>query len=47
METMVQDKSTQLIAVLLNHFGKNMNLAQIKFFGMFICALCKVQTFTE
>ncbi|KAA6305589.1 hypothetical protein EZS27_042757, partial [termite gut metagenome] len=26
METKIQDKSTQLIAVLLNHFGKNMNL---------------------
>ncbi|KAA6328243.1 hypothetical protein EZS27_022844 [termite gut metagenome] len=44
METKVQDKSTQLIVVLLNHFGKNMNLARIKLFGMFICALCKVQT---
>ncbi|KAA6324433.1 hypothetical protein EZS27_026237 [termite gut metagenome] len=44
METKVQDKSTQLIAVLLNHFGKNMNLARIKLLGMFICALCKVQT---
>ncbi|KAA6305262.1 hypothetical protein EZS27_043085, partial [termite gut metagenome] len=34
METKVQDKSTQLIAVLLNHFGRNMNLARIKLFGM-------------
>lgn len=44
MTTKVQDKNTQLIAVLLDHFGKNMNLARIKLFGMFICALCKVQT---
>ncbi|KAA6307440.1 hypothetical protein EZS27_040890, partial [termite gut metagenome] len=44
MKTKVPDKSTQLIAVLLNHVGQNMNLARIKFFGMFICALCKVQT---
>ncbi|GHV05551.1 hypothetical protein FACS189416_5320 [Bacteroidia bacterium] len=44
MKTKVQDKSTQVIAVLQGHFGKNMNLARIKFFGMFISALCKVQT---
>ncbi|KAA6350174.1 hypothetical protein EZS27_002440 [termite gut metagenome] len=44
MKTKVPDKSTRLIAVLLNHVGKNMNLARIKFFGMFVCALCKVQT---
>jgi hypothetical protein len=36
METKVQDKSTQLIAVLLNHFGKNMNLARIKYLHGFI-----------
>jgi hypothetical protein len=44
MTTKVPHKNTQLIEVLLNHFGRNMNLARIKFFGMFICALCKVQT---
>lgn len=44
MTTKVQDKNTKLVAVLLHHFGENMNLAQIKLFGMFICALCKVQT---
>ena len=44
MKTKVKDKSTKLLAVLSAHFGENMNLARIKFFGMFICALCKVQT---
>ncbi|GHT30204.1 IS4 family transposase [Bacteroidia bacterium] len=44
MKTKVQDKSTHLVAVLQDHFGKNMNLARIKLFGMFISALCKVQT---
>lgn len=44
MTTKVQDKNTKLVAVLLHHFGENMNLARIKLFGMFICALCKVQT---
>jgi hypothetical protein len=42
--TKVQDKSTQLIAVLQGHFGKKMNLARIKLFGMFICALSKYMT---
>jgi hypothetical protein len=42
--TKVQDKSTKLVAVLQGHFGKKMNLARIKLFGMFISALCKVQT---
>jgi hypothetical protein len=40
----VECKNTKLIAILVNHFGKNMNLARIKLFGMFICALCKVQS---
>ena len=37
-------KSTQLISVLSEHLQGKMNLARIKFFGLFICALCKVQT---
>ncbi len=44
MKIKVQDKNTKLIAVLSGHFGENMHLARIKLFGMFICALCKVQT---
>ncbi|KAA6310876.1 hypothetical protein EZS27_037900 [termite gut metagenome] len=44
MTTKVPDKNTKLIAVLHNHFGGNMNLARIKFLGLFICALCKVQS---
>jgi hypothetical protein len=37
-------KSTELISILSEHLSGKMNLARIKFFGMFICALCKVQT---
>jgi hypothetical protein len=44
MITKVQAKNTKLVAVLYHHFGKSMNFARIKFFGMFICVLCKVQT---
>ncbi|KAA6323036.1 hypothetical protein EZS27_027482 [termite gut metagenome] len=44
MPTKVPDKNTKLIVVLHTHFGGNMNLARIKFLGLFICALCKVQT---
>jgi hypothetical protein len=40
----VECKSTQLISVLQQTPAGKMNLARIKFFGMFICALCKVQT---
>lgn len=42
--TKVQSKSSELSSILYTHFGKRMNLARIKFFGMFICALCKVQS---
>jgi hypothetical protein len=41
----VKYKSTQLISILGNHFGKEMNFARISFIGIFICALCKVQYF--
>jgi hypothetical protein len=30
--------------MLSQNLAGKMNLARIKFFGMFICALCKVQT---
>ena len=40
----VEYKSTQLISILGHHFGKKMNFARISFIGIFICALCKVQT---
>ena len=40
----VENKSTQLISILSQTLAGKMNLARIKFFGMFICALCKVQT---
>jgi hypothetical protein len=40
----VENKSTQLISILSQTLAGKMNLARIRFFGMFICALCKVQT---
>jgi hypothetical protein len=40
----VEYKSTQLISILSQTLAGKMNLARIKFFGLFICALCKVQT---
>ena len=42
--TKAESKNTVLFATLSSIFGDNMNLARIKFFGLFICALCKVQT---
>jgi hypothetical protein len=42
--TKTEDKNTILFETLTSIFGDNMNLARIKFFGLFICALCKVQT---
>jgi len=42
--TRVESKNTILFATLSQVFGDKMNLARIKFFGLFICALCKVQT---
>jgi hypothetical protein len=38
------DKSTQLISILRENPAGKMNLARIRFFGLFICALCKFQT---
>jgi len=40
----VNYKSNELISILSENLSGKMNLARIKFFGMFICALCKVQT---
>jgi hypothetical protein len=40
----VEDKVTQLISVLSENLKGKMNLARIKFFGLFLIALCKVQT---
>jgi len=39
-----ENKINILSTALSVFFGDKMNLAQIKFFGLFICALCKVQT---
>jgi hypothetical protein len=44
MDTRVESKNTILFSTLSKIFGDKMNLARIKFFGLFICALCKVQT---
>jgi hypothetical protein len=44
MNTKAETKINVLSDTLAEFFGNNMNLARIKFFGLFICALCKVQT---
>ena len=43
-DSKVSYKSSELTSVLVEHFGKSLNLARIKFMSLFICALCKVQT---
>jgi hypothetical protein len=40
----VKDKSSQLISILQQSLAGKMNKARITFFGLFICALVKVQT---
>ena len=40
----VECKSTQLISILSEHLAGKINLARIKFFALFICAMCKVET---
>lgn len=40
----VEYKSSELIAILSKNYAGKMNLARIKFFGLFIVALCKLQT---
>ncbi len=42
--TSIESKNSVLVSTLIEIFGQNMNLARIKFFGLFISALCKVQT---
>ena len=42
-DSKVSYKSSDLTSVLVEHFGKSLNLARIKFLSLFICALCKVQ----
>ena len=44
MNTKVENKVKILSDTLAEFFGDKMNLARIKFFGLFISALCKVQT---
>lgn len=43
-KTKVSYKNSDLTSILVNHFGENMNLSRIKFIGMFICALCSIQS---
>ena len=43
-DSKVSHKSSELTSVLVEHFGKSLNLARIKFISLFICALCKVQS---
>lgn len=42
----VRYKNSEICRNLYTHFGSSMNLARIKFFGLMICSLCKVQTVT-
>lgn len=44
MNTKFESKNSILIDSLVQIFGNEMNLARIKFFGLLISALCKVQT---
>jgi hypothetical protein len=44
MKTKVENKVTILFDTLKEFFGDNMNLASLRFFGLYISALCKVKT---
>jgi hypothetical protein len=44
MNTSNESKNSTLLSILTEVFGDKMNLARIKFFGLFIMALYKVQT---
>jgi hypothetical protein len=44
MKIKVENKVTVLSDTLKEFFSDKMNLARIKFFSLFISALCKVQT---
>jgi hypothetical protein len=39
-------KNNEISHKLYTHFGKSMNMARIKFFGLMICSLCKVKAVT-
>jgi len=43
-KTSISSKNSDLILILNTHFNTNLNLARVKFIGMFIIALCKRQT---
>lgn len=43
-ETRGHHKSSELLSVLLSHFGSFMNLARVKCLSQLVCAMCKVQT---
>jgi hypothetical protein len=43
LKTQTECKSTEIISILEQNFSGKMNLARIKFLGLIICALCKVQ----
>ncbi len=42
--TRAESKNNVIFATLSKIFGDSVNLATIKFFGLFICAHCKIQT---
>ena len=44
LKTKTEYKSTRIISILAQNFSEKMNLSRIKFFGLFLCALCKVQS---
>jgi hypothetical protein len=44
MKIKVENKVTIISDTLKEFFGDKMNLARLKFFGLFISELCKVQT---
>ena len=44
MNIRYESKSSILSDILIETIGENLNLARIKFFGLFITALCNVQT---
>jgi hypothetical protein len=44
MKIKVENKVSVLSDTLKEFFGDKMNIARIKFFGLFISSLCKVQT---
>jgi hypothetical protein len=37
----VEYKSTQLISILSQSLAGKMNIARVKFFGLFICSICQ------